>query len=79
MPSTSSPTGEDTAGAFDAENLRVRKLGPDHALSRTDVHEVDTREGDLNQCFAWTGHWVGALDILQHFAATRAVHDNSPH
>src|SRR6266446_3428150 len=73
------PHRQDTAHTLDAKNLGIGNLGPGHALSYANVHEVDAREADLNQCFAWTRHRVGALDIFQHLAAARAVHYNSFH
>jgi len=79
MPSTPSPTARTRPTPFDAKNLGIGNLGPAHSLSHANVHEVDAREGDLNQCFAWTRHRVGALDILQHLAVARAVHYNSSH
>src|SRR6185503_3076105 len=61
------------------ENPGDRHFGPSHALTDADVHEIDAREGDLDQRLARTRHRVGALDILQHLAAARAVHHNGFH
>src|ERR1700732_871736 len=79
MPSTPSPTARTRPTPSTPRNLGIGNLGPAHPLSHANVHEVDAREGDLNQCFAWTRHRVGTLDILQHLAAALAVHHNSSH
>src|SRR6478672_1079719 len=74
--STPSPTARTRPDPFDAKNLGVGNLGPRHALSDNDIHEVDARERDFNQRFTWAGAWLGALDILPHVAAADAVHHN---
>jgi hypothetical protein len=70
---------EDPTGAFDAENLGVRRIGPGHALPHADVHEVDAREGDLDQRLARPHHRDRALDMLQHLTAPRTVHHDRLH
>jgi hypothetical protein len=69
----------DPADAFDAEDLGVGRIGPGHALPHADVHEVDAREGDIDQRLARTRHRVRALDMLQHLTAPSAVHNDRFH